>query len=146
MIEWDAITPVISGTIGGLLSLWVMKRWAPYVPHAHKDKSAKQLAAEYRFRIVLGKSLFVGTIAIGIVLFKAGYVPSTSWAHFSLIVGVAILSAFAALLLPAVGKGRSKVIEAFVAYAISEGTPLPVAAVMALIGVVCLASAIGMIL
>jgi hypothetical protein len=145
-MDWDAIRPVITGTIGGLLSLWVMNRWAPHVPQAYKDKSAKQLAAEYRFSIVLGKLLFGGTIAIGIVLFQAGYFPRTSWAHFFLIFGVAILSALAASLLPAVGKGRSKVIEAFVAFAISERLPLPVMAAIALIGVVFLASAIGMLL
>lgn len=145
-MDWDAIRPVITGTIGGLLSLWVMKRWAPYVPQAYKDKSAKQLAAEYRFSIVLGKLLFGGTIVIGVVLFQAGYFPRTSWAHFFLMVGVAISAQLAVLLLPAVGKGRSKAVEALVAYAIAERVPLPVVAAIALIGVVCLASAIGMLL
>lgn len=143
MMELETIRPIVTGAIGGLLSLWLIKRWAPYVPHAYKDKSAEQLVTEYRASIVVANVLFFGTILIGVYLFKAGHMPSTSWRHLFLVVGVAILAPLAALLLPTMGKGRSQAVEAVTAFAIAERTPLPVLAAIALAGVVCLASALG---
>ncbi|MFO1510497.1 MAG: hypothetical protein U1F31_12100 [Steroidobacteraceae bacterium] len=142
-MDLETLRPIITGTIGGLLSLWLMKRWARYVPDAYKGKGAEQLLSQYRASIVVANVLFIGTILIGVYLFKAGHFPSTSWRHLFLVVGVAILAPLAALLLPAIGKGRSQAVEAVTAFAIAERTPLPVLAIVVLAGVVCLASALG---
>lgn len=143
MMELEAIRPIITGAIGGLLSLWLMKRWARYVPEAYKEKGADQLLAEFRVSIVVANVLFFGTILFGVYLFKSGHMPSTSWKHLCLVVGVAILAPLAALLIPTIGKGRNRAIEAVTAFAIAERTPLPVLAAIVLTGVVCLATALG---
>ena len=143
MIELETIRPIITGAIGGLLSLWLMKRWARYVPDAYKEKGADQFLSEYRTSVVVANVLFIGTILIGVYLFKTGRMPSTSWRHLFLVVGVAIVAPLAALLLPTIGKGRSRAVEAVTAFAIAERTPLPVLAIIVLAGVVCLASALG---
>jgi hypothetical protein len=142
-MEIETLRPIITGLIGGLLSLWLMKRWAPFVPQAYKDKTAEQLVAENRTSIIAANILFIGTIVGGVYLFNAGYVTSTSWRHFFFVVGVAIVAPLAALLLPVIGKGRNRAVEAITAFAIAERTPLPVLAAIALVGVVCFASALG---
>jgi hypothetical protein len=142
-MDLETVRPLVTGAIGGLLSLWLMKRWARYIPEVYKGKSAEQLVAEYRAGIIAANVLFIGAIMFGVYLFKAGYMPSTSWRHFFLVVGVAIFAPLAALLLPTIGKGRNQAIEAVTAFAIAERTPLPVLAMIVLAGVICLASAIG---
>jgi hypothetical protein len=142
-MDLETVRPVVTGVIGGLVSLWLMKRWARYVPEAYKEKSAEQLVAEYRARIVVANALFIGTIFLGVYLFKSGHMSSTSWRLFFLVVGAAILAPLAALLLPTIGKGRSQAVEAVTAFAIAERIPLPVLAMIVLAGVVCLASALG---
>lgn len=143
MMELENIRPIITGLIGGLLSLWLMRRWARHVPETYKEKSAEQLLSEYRPRIVVAKALFIGIIVFGIYLFKAGHMPSTSWKHLFLVVGVAILAPLAALLFPAIGKGWRQTAEAVAAFAIAERTPLPVLVISIVVGVVCFASALG---
>jgi hypothetical protein len=59
-----------------------------------------------------------------------------------LVIGGAIVLPLAALILPAALKGRDQVIEALTAFAIAERTPLPVIAALAVVGVVCLTSAL----
>lgn len=142
-MDLETFRPIITGTVGGLLSGWLMKRWAGYVPEAYKEKDAERLLSEYRVSIVVANILFIGTILFGVYFFKAGHVPSASWPHLLLVVGVAILAPLATLLLPTIGKGRSRAVEAVTAFAIAERTPLPVLAAIILAGVICLASALG---
>lgn len=142
-MELETVRPIITGAIGALLSLWLMKRWARYVPDIYKGKGAEELLAENRASIVVANVLFIGTILFGGYLFKAGYMPSTSWRHWLLVVGVAILAPLAAMLLPTFGKGRKRTVEAVTAFAIAERMPLPVLAIIVLAGVVCLASVVG---
>ncbi len=142
-MEFDTVRPIVAGVIGGLLSMWLMKRWSRLLPQAYNEKTAEQLVAEHRISIIAANVLFIGTIVFGIYLFKGGQVASNSWKHFFLVVGVAILAPLAALLLPAIGKGRSRAMEAVTAFAVAERTPLPVLAVIVVVGAVCLASAIG---
>lgn len=142
-MDFETIRPLFTGAIGGLLSLWLIRRWAPHVPQAHNSKTAEQLAAENRVGIVAGNVLFIGTILVGLYLFNSGKVPSNSWRHFLLLIGVALLAPVAAVLLPTIGKGRGRAIEAVIAFAIAERIPLLGVVLFGITGVVCLTSALG---
>ena len=142
-MEFDAVRPVITGVIGGLLSLWLIRRWAPHVPQACNSKTAEQLAAENRGGIIAGNVLFIVTILVGLYLFNSGKVPSNSWRHFLLLMGVALLAPIAAVLLPTIGKGRGRAVEAVIAFAIAERIPLLGVVLIGITGVVCLTSAVG---
>lgn len=142
-MDFDSIRPLLTGSAGGLFTLWLMWRWARFVPRAHKEKDAKQLLAEHRTSLILANVLFFGTIFLGVYVFKAGLVPSNSWKHFALVAGVAILAPVAAVIIPVIGKGRDRIVEAIAAFAIAERTPVPVLAAIVLLGVICLAGAIG---
>jgi len=145
-LEFDSVRPVITGVIGGLLSLWLIRRWAPHVPQAYNSKTAEQLAAENRVGIIAGNVLFIGAILVGLYLFNSGQVPSNSWRHFFLLMGVALLATVAAVLLPTIGKGRGRAIEAVIAFAIAERIPLLGVVLIGITGVVCLTSALGSLL
>jgi hypothetical protein len=142
-VELDAVRPVITGVIGGLFSLWLIRRWAPYVPMAYKAKTADELAAENRVGVMVGNSLFIGAMLVGVWLFKSGQVPSNSWSHFCLVFGVAVLAPFAAVLLPTIGKGRDRAVEAVVALAIAQRVPLLGVVLIGIVGIVCLTIALG---
>jgi len=145
-VDFETFRPFFTGAIGGLLSLWLIRRWAPHVPQAYKSKTAEQLAAENRVGIIAGNVLFIGTVLVGLYLFKSGQVPSNSWRHFSLLMGVALLAPVAAVLLPTIGKGRGRAIEAVIAFAIAERIPLLGVALICVVGIVCLTSALGSLL
>lgn len=142
-MDFETIRPLLTGTAGGLFTLWLIRKWARFIPRAHRKKDAKQLLAEYRTSLIVANVLFFGAIFLGVYVFKAGLIPSNSWKHFALVAGVAILAPVAAVLIPVVGKGRDRIGEAIVAFAVAERTPLPVLAAIVLLGVVCLAGAIG---
>ena len=142
-MEIETFRPFLTGAIGGLLSLWLIRRWAPHVPQAYNSKTAEQLAAENRGGIIAGNVLFIGTILVGLYLFNSGQVPSNSWRHFFLLMGVALLAPVAAVLLPTIGKGRRRAVEAVIAFAIAERIPLLGVVLIGITGVVCLTSAVG---
>ncbi len=142
-MDFEAIRPFLTGAVGGLLSLWLIRRWAPYVPMAYKAKTADQLATENRVGIIVGNVLFIGAMLVGVWLFKSGQAPSNSWSHLCLVVGVAVLAPFAAVLLPTMGKGRDRAVEAVVALAIAQRVPLLGVVLIGIVGIVCLTSALG---
>jgi hypothetical protein len=142
-MEFESVRPFLTGAAGGLFTLWLMKRWARFVPRTYQDKSAKQLVAEYRTSLIAANVLFFGTIALGIYIFKAGLAPSNSWKHLALVAGLAFLAPVAAVVLPVISKGKARIGEAVAAFAIAERTPVPVLGAIVLLGVICLASAIG---
>jgi hypothetical protein len=144
-MEFDSFRPLVSGLIGGLLTVWLMKRWSAAVPLAFKGKGAEQLVSEYKTGIVAANALFFATIALGIYLLNVWHVPRNSWAHGLLVIGLAVVAAAAGLLLPTVGKRRAYVAEAIAAFAIAERTPLVVLAGIGVIGAICLASALSML-
>jgi hypothetical protein len=110
---------------------------------AYKAKTADELAAENRVGVMVGNSLFIGTMLVGVWLFKSGQAPSNSWSHLCLVVGVAVLAPFAAVLLPTMGKGRDRAVEAVVALAIAQRVPLLGVVLIGIVGIVCLTSALG---
>jgi len=142
-MDFEMFRPFFTGAIGGLLSLWLIRRWAPHVPQAYNSKTVEQLATENRVGIIAGNVLFIGTILVGLYLFNSGQVPSNSWRHFFLLMGVALLAPVAAVLLPTIGKGRGRAIEAVIAFAIAERIPLLGIVLIGITGVVCLTSALG---
>ena len=135
--------PFFTGAIGGLLSLWLIRRWAPHVLQAYNSKTTEQVAAENRVGIIAGNVLFIGTILVGLYLFNSGQVPSNSWRHFFLLMGVALLAPVAAVLLPTFGKGRDRAVEAVVALAIAQRVPLLGVVLIGIVGIVCLTIALG---
>ena len=69
-MDFETFRPFFTGAIGGLLSLLLIRRWAPHVPQAYKAKAADQLAAENRIGIIVGNVLFIATMLVGVYLFK----------------------------------------------------------------------------
>lgn len=142
-MDFESIRPFLTGTAGGLFTLWLMKRWARYVPRAYRDKSAKELVAEYRVSLIAANVLFFLTIGLGIYIFKIGLVPRNSWQHAALVAGIAFLAPVAVVVLPVVRKGKDRIGEAIAAFAIAERMPVPVLAAIIFLGMICLATAIG---
>jgi hypothetical protein len=142
-MEFTLVRPIVIGAIAGLLSLVLIKKWARLVPQRHNEKDSQRLLSDHRAAILTANSLFICAIAIAIYLFKSGAFPRSSWAHFCLMFGTIILAPAAALILSVAGKGRGHAIEAVIAFAIAQRTPLFVLGLLFVIGIVLLAGAAG---
>ncbi len=142
-MDFDSFRPFLTGTAGGLFTLWMMRRWARFIPRAHRNTSAKELVALYRTSLITANVLFFCTIGVGIYVFKSGLVPHNSWQHAALVAAIALLAPVAAVLFPVIFKGKDRIGEAIAALAIAERTPVPVLAAIVLFGVICLTSALG---
>ena len=145
-MDFETFRPFLTGTIGGLLSLWLIKHWAPHMPDAYKAKTADTLMAENRVGIIVGNTLFIGTLLAGVFFFNSGQVPSNSWSHLCLVIGVAVLAPIVAVLLPTIGKGRDRAIEALVAFAIAQRIPMLGVGLIGILGVICLTGGLGSLL
>ena len=145
-MDFETFRPFLTGTIGGLLSLWLIKHWAPHMPDGYQAKTADQLMAENRVGITLGNTLFIGTLLVGVFLFNSGRMPSNSWSHLCMVIGVAVLAPIVAVLLPTIGKGRDRAIEALVAFAIAQRIPMLGVGLIGILGAICLTGGLGSLL
>lgn len=145
-VDFESFRPFLTGAIGGLLSLWLIKHWAPHMPDGYQAKTADQLMAENRVGVTVGNTLFIGTLLVGVFLFNSGQVPSNSWSHFCLVIGVAVLAPIAAVLLPTIGRGRDRAIEALVAFAIAQRIPMLGVGLIGILGAICLTGGLGSLL
>jgi len=137
-MEFDSIRPFVSGTLGGLLTLFLLRKWAKYVPRKYGAKDAEALVAEYRTRILVANALFFGLIVVGIYLFRPGRIDMLGRNPLALVCGAVLSVPAMAIILPGLVTGRTRIVEAFVAYALAQRTPVPVLAAITVFGALCL--------
>ena len=145
-MDLNIVRPALVGAVAGLLTLYLLKKMARFVPESHGEKDRKQLVADHHMAILTANSLFFLAIVTSIYLYNSGALPRSSWAHFCLIFGIIVLAPAGVLLLSAVGKGRTYAIEAVVAFAIAQKTPLFAVGLIFILGVISLAGAVGYLL
>jgi fumarate reductase subunit D len=118
------LSPGLSGLIGGAIAYWLAKKFAHQVPGNFNGKNAKRLVEENRWRILGANTAFFGTILVCLALFKTETIPSTDARIGGLVFGSVLLAPVIFLLGTSLFSGRHRIAEAFVAYAISQKTPL----------------------
>lgn len=122
-MDFESIRPLFSGLVGGLLAILfchVLSRWVPQVCNG---KSAATLIRENRAAIWLANGFFFGGLLAGIAIYQLGFLPSDDWRGLALGAGGGSLAALGALAVLAFVTGHSPK-EAYVAYAVSQKTPV----------------------
>lgn len=97
-----------------------LSRWVPKVCNG---KSAATLIRENRAAIWLANGFFFGGLLAGIAIYQFGFLPSDDWRGLALGAGGGSLAALGSLAVLAFVTGRRPK-EAYVAYAVSQKTPV----------------------
>lgn len=122
-MDLESIRPVFSGLLGGALAILFCHALSRWVPQVCNGKSAATLIRENRVAIWIANVLFFGGILVGIAIYQLGFLASSDWRGIALGAGGGSVAALLALPLLAFATGRNPK-EAYVAYAVSQRTPI----------------------
>ncbi|WP_448142743.1 hypothetical protein [Stenotrophomonas bentonitica] len=122
-MEFDSIRPAISGVIGGIIATWLTSRWARSLPSHYKGWSRTYLLRRHRPAIWTANVLFFIGLCCGIALYPVGGFANTDWRPLLLGFGLASVLPLLALAVVSLLSGRN-VKEAYVAFALGQGSPL----------------------
>jgi len=122
-MEFDSIRPVISGVIGGVIATWLTSRWARNLPATYNSKSRGTLLKLHRPAIWTANILFFVGLCFGVALYRIGGFANTDWRPLLWGFGLASVLPLLALAAISLVSGRS-VREAYVAFALGQGSPL----------------------
>jgi hypothetical protein len=145
-MELEAIRPVISGLIGGAISVWLLGRLAKSVPDTGGIKGADELVRENKTKILVSNILFFATLVGGVALYHFGYFERNDWRGLLLVFGIATVAPVLFLFFSSVAGGAQRVKEAYVAYAVAQRVPLGVLYAGFALGSVCLFVALGSVI
>lgn len=122
-MDLNSIRPVISGIVGGLIAIVFCRALARWVPDVCNGKSAETLTRQNRYGIWLANAFFLGGILIGIAIYQLGFLPNSDWRGLALGAGAGSICALIVLPVMALMMGHSPK-EAYVAFAVSQQTPI----------------------
>lgn len=122
-MEIDAVSPIMSGVIGGVIATWLTSRWARNLPRNYNAKSRHTLLMQHRLSIWVANALFFAGLCFGVALYKIGDYEPSDWRPLLWGFGSASVLPLVALALIAFATGRN-VKEAYVAFAWGQKTPL----------------------
>lgn len=142
-MDLESIRPVISGLIGGAISVWLLRRLAKSVPETCGTKGTDELVQENKSRIVVSNILFFASLVGGVALYHFGYFERKDWRGLLLVFGIATVAPVLFLFVSSVAGGVQRVKEAYVAYAVAQRVPLGVLYAGFALGSICLFVALG---
>lgn len=142
-MDFESIRPIISGILGGVISLWLIGRLGKGVPKSYGAKGADELVQENKTKILVANVLFFANIGGGFLLYHYGYFERNDWRGLALAFGSATISPVVFLLLASIGAGNRHAKETLLAYAVSQRVPLAILYGGFAIGAVCFASALA---
>lgn len=122
-MEFDSIRPAVSGVIGGIIATWLTSRWARNLPSYYQGWSRACLLRRHRPAIWTANALFFIGLCFGIALYPLGGFENTDWRPLLLGFGLASVLPLLALAIVSLLSGRN-VKEAYVAFALGQGSPL----------------------
>ena len=115
--------PAVSGVIGGTLATWLCASWAKWVPTVCNRKRSETLLRQNRAAIWTSNIAFFAGLAAAIFAYTSGHFHENDWRGFGLGAGFAFTAPLLILpLFAAVARRDPR--EAFVAFAISQKTPM----------------------
>lgn len=145
-MDLESMRPVISGLIGGVISVWLLRRLAKSVPDACGTKGADELVQENKLKILVANILFFAVIVGGVALYRFGYFERNDWRGLLLIFGVGTVTPALFLFFSSVAGGIRRVKEAYAAYAVAQRVPLGILYAGFALGSICLFVALGSVI
>lgn len=145
-MELESIRPVISGLVGGTISVWLLRRLAKSVPDTCGIKGADELVRENKSKILISNILFFAVLVGGVALYHFGYFARNDWRGLLLVFGTATVVPVLFLFFSSIAGGAQRVKEAYVAYAIAQRAPLGILYASFALGSICLFIALGSVI
>ena len=122
-MEFESTRPMISGLLGGLAAILFCAALARWVPRIFNGNNAETLIKQNRIGILIANLLLFLGVLLGIGTYMFGFFSNDDWRGLALGAGGGSIAALSALPLIALVMGhRPK--EAYVAFAISQKTPV----------------------
>ena len=126
-MDFDSIRPILSGVAGGVIATWLTTRLARSLPESYNAKPRDALLRQHRVAVHIANALLLAGLLLGVALYPLAGFANTDATPLLWGFGLASVLPLAALYLVSVGLGRSAK-EAYVAFAIGQGTPIWVTA------------------
>lgn len=141
-MDFESIRPILSGLLGGILAILFCNALSRWVPQICNGKSAETLIRENRVAIWLANALLFAGLLASIAIYQVGFLLNDDWRGGGLGAGGGCIVALAMLPVVALVTGHSPK-EAYVAYAISQRTPITLLYGILVLGVVLFATAVA---
>lgn len=122
-MEFDSISPALSGVIGGTIAAWLTSRWARNLPDTYDSIPREMLLKRHRPAIWTANILFFVGLCFGVALYPIGGFADTDWRPLLWGLGLASVLPLVALAAVSLASGRN-IKEAYVAFALGQGSPL----------------------
>jgi hypothetical protein len=140
-MDFDEHRIMLSGFLGALVASLLCLAWARWLPKGRNSKDARILLLEHKLAVSLANWSFLAGIGLALVLYFWGDYASNDWRPMALGGGVAFSAPL--LVLPAVAFfRRCSPVEAYIAFALDQRTPVFVLYPLLAIGVPLLVLAI----
>jgi len=122
-MDFSTMRPILSGLAGAFVAMLVVRAWKPWVPTGTPGKSPDALLCMNSGVIRTANLLLLAGLLVPLALYGSGLAPNNDWRPIATGLGSGCLAALLALaLLPRLRGGSAR--EAFVAFAISQKSPL----------------------
>jgi hypothetical protein len=122
-MDSEMVRPIFSGLFGGAIAMAFCRAVSRWVPEVCNGKMTVTLLRENRVGIWVANALFLCGFLVGIGIYQLGLLPNNDWRGLAIGVGGGSILAIAALPLLACFTGSSAK-EAYVAFAVSQKTPI----------------------
>jgi len=137
-MDLSEFRPILSGLLGGLVATLLCAAWAKWLPRVKNGKSAETLQLQHRLAVNLANASFLAGIGLALAMYGWGNYQSNDWRPIGLGAGLAFTAPLVVLPLVALLRGTSPA-EAYVAFALSQRTPLFVLYPLLVLGIPLLA-------
>ena len=117
------LRPFVSGAIGAVISLLLVRRWAKTLPQVYASKPIAQIIAENKILVRTGNAIFFIGLAIALVMYQFGGYDNKDWFPLAIGFGFAGTMPLVVIALVSALKGRNTK-EAFAAFSIGQGVPM----------------------
>lgn len=133
---------MISGLLGGALAIWFCAKFSSLLPQICRGKNREILLSENRISILCANGIFFFGICSSIYLYQSHFFLNSDWRGFAFGAGGGCLGMILVIPVQAMINGRSYV-EAYVAYAISQKTPVFLLYILTVSGIGAFFAALG---
>lgn len=122
-MDLSSAGPIFSGVVGGLIAILLCHALARWIPDVCDGKSVEVIVLENRVAIWCANAFFYSGWGASVAIVWLGFLPNDDWRALGLGVGGGSLAALISLPVVGVISGNSPK-ETFIAYAVSNQSPV----------------------
>ncbi len=122
-MDMESVQPILTGLAGGVMAMLFGAWFSRWLPRDYNGKTREVLLREHKAGILLANAVLVGSLGVGILIYRFGVLANNDLRGIALCLGGASIVIMLALPMVATAKKLAKK-EAYVAYAMSNAAPI----------------------